>query len=340
MIRLENVSKRFPGAEKPAVEDLSLELEEGAICVFVGPSGCGKTTVLKMINRLLDPSAGSIYIEEENILQSDPVHLRRKIGYVIQQIGLLPHRTVFENIGLVPRLLRWPREKIENRVHELLLLIGLDPREVRFKYPGQLSGGEMQRVGVARALAANPPIMLMDEPFGAVDPIVRSHLQDEFLKIQREMKKTIIFVTHDINEAMKMGDYIAIMNRGQLEQYGKPVEILAQPASRFVADILGEDRTMKLLELVKVESLMVPLGSFPQEAAGSRGMHPGDGNATNGYGTLDAERPVKAALEMMMKDNLDQVEVKRGQNPVGVLGWEDIKGYINRLSRETGIHEY
>jgi len=336
LIKLERLSKIFPEAERPAVEELSLEVDQGDICVFVGPSGCGKTTVLKMINRLIEPTAGNIFIEEENIAGTDPVLLRRKIGYVIQQIGLFPHRTVFENIALVPRLLHWSHQAIEERVQVLLNLIGLDPQEVYYKYPGQLSGGEMQRIGVARALAADPPIMLMDEPFGAVDPIIRHHLQEEFLRIQQEMKKTIIFVTHDINEAVKMGDRIAIMNQGRLVQYGEPADILARPGSRFVAEILGDDRTMKLLELVRVETLMTPLDKCSEKQSGGfqdAELQAGRESVQNGYSWLETQKPLKAALEIMMRNNLDQVAVCREDNVVGILGWKDITSYISNLER-------
>ncbi len=338
MIKFEKVSKVFPGTKKPAVEDLSFEVAQGSICVFVGPSGCGKTTVLKMINRLIEPTTGSILIEGKNIMGADPVQLRRKVGYVIQQIGLLPHRTVYENIALVPSLLRWSHKAIEQRVQLLLNLIGLDHEEVYHKYPGQLSGGEMQRIGVARALAADPPIMLMDEPFGAVDPIIRQHLQEEFLRIQQEMRKTIIFVTHDINEAVKMGDVIAIMNQGQLVQYGKPIDILARPASRFVVEILGEDRTMKLLDLMKVEKLMT---SFKEHSQWEKGECPAGKFqenveiGQNGHTVLEAQQSVKFALEVMMRDNLDQVGVHQDDTLVGTLGWENIKNFISQLEKEA-----
>lgn len=259
MIELIEVTKIYRGQTVPAVDRLSLKIGEGETCVFVGPSGCGKSTTLRMINRMIEPTSGTILINNKDIRECDPDRLRMGIGYVIQQIGLLPHRTVAENIAIVPRLYGWPKEKIRQRVDELLELIGLDPETTRDKYPSQLSGGQMQRVGVARAMAADPPIMLMDEPFGAVDPIARSHLQDEFLRLQREIRKTICFVTHDINEAIKMGDKIAIFNKGRLVQYGTPHEILTRPANEFVSDFIGYDRVVKKLSLYQVSDLEEPV---------------------------------------------------------------------------------
>jgi len=255
LIELRNVTKIYPGQTVPAVKDLTLKIEEGETCVFVGPSGCGKSTILRMINRMIEQTSGTILINNKDIRETDPDRLRMGIGYVIQQIGLLPHRTIAENIAIVPRLYGWDKERIRKRVDELLELVGLDPDETRSKYPAQLSGGQMQRVGVARAMAADPPIMLMDERFGAVDPIVRGHLQDEFLKLQREMKKTICFVTHDINEAIKMGDKIAIFEKGQLVQHGTPQEILSNPKNDFVRTFIGYDRVVKMLTLFRVRSI-------------------------------------------------------------------------------------
>jgi osmoprotectant transport system ATP-binding protein len=256
LIELKEVTKFYKGQADPAVNNLSLKVEKGETCILVGPSGCGKSTTLRMINRMIEPTAGTILIDGRDVKESDPDKLRMGIGYVIQQIGLLPHRTVAENIAIVPRLYGWPKEKIKQRVDELLELIGLDPEVTRNKYPSQLSGGQMQRVGVARAMAVDPPVMLMDEPFGAVDPIARNYLQDEFLRLQREMKKTICFVTHDINEAIKMGDKIAIFDQGRLVQYGTPQGILTNPANGFVSDFIGYDRVMKKLSLLRVETLL------------------------------------------------------------------------------------
>jgi osmoprotectant transport system ATP-binding protein len=255
----ESVSKRYPGtgAGNPgAVEDLSLEVPAGKICVLVGPSGCGKTTSLKMVNRLIEPTSGRILIGDTDVARRDVIELRRSIGYVIQQVGLFPHQTVGENVATVPRLLGWERARQRERANELLELVGLDPARYATRYPSALSGGERQRVGVARALAADPPVLLMDEPFGAVDPIVRERLQNELLRLQENLAKTIVFVTHDIDEAIKMGDLVAVMQLGgHLAQFGPPDEILANPASDFVARFVGADRGLKRLALVRVGSL-------------------------------------------------------------------------------------
>jgi osmoprotectant transport system ATP-binding protein len=213
MIRLESVTKRYPNG-RLAVDSLSLHVEKGEVCVLVGPSGCGKTTTLKMINRLIEPTGGAIYLDGEDVTHADPVALRRHVGYVIQQVGLFPHQDIAGNVGTVPRLLGWKRDRVRSRVHDLLDLVGLDPEEYATRYPAELSGGQRQRVGVARALAADPPVLLMDEPFGAIDPVTRARLQDEFLRLQAEVRKTVVFVTHDIEEAVKMGDRIAILDLG------------------------------------------------------------------------------------------------------------------------------
>lgn len=256
MIQLKNISKYYKGMERPAVSKLDLHVEEGEICVFVGPSGCGKTTTMKMINRIIEPSEGEIFIDGKDVMDLDPDKLRVDIGYVIQKIGLFPHYTVFENIAVVPRLKGWNDEKIKSRVVELLEVVGLDPQENMYKYPNQLSGGQKQRVGVARAMAVNPPVMLMDEPFGAVDPITRNQLQNEFLNLQKKIKKTICFVTHDIDEAIKMGDKIAIMCDGQLVQYDTPENILFSPANEFVEEFVGSDRALKVLNLLKISTVV------------------------------------------------------------------------------------
>jgi osmoprotectant transport system ATP-binding protein len=260
MISVRNVSKRFPGARAPAVGDLSLEIGRGETVVLVGPSGCGKTTTMKMINRLIEPTAGRIEVDGTDVMAQDPVRLRRGMGYVIQSIGLMPHRTVSQNIATVPRLEGWDPARTEARVRELADIFRLD-EELLNRYPGALSGGQRQRVGVARALAVDPPVMLMDEPFAAVDPIIRGALQDEFLDIQRRLRKTIVFVTHDIDEAIKMADRIAILNvGGVVEQYAPPEEILREPASRFVEEFVGAERGLKRLALIKVADIDVDQG--------------------------------------------------------------------------------
>ena len=258
MIEFRGVSKTYPGSDRPVVNDLSFEVPEGEICVLVGPSGCGKTTSMRMVNRLIEPTEGEILIDGEPNTAMSGTQLRRKIGYAIQQIGLFPHRTIAENIATVPGLLGWEKGRIRSRVDELLELVGLDPNDYRNRYPAELSGGQQQRVGVARAMAADPPIMLMDEPFGAVDPITRERLQDEFLRIQEDIKKTIVFVTHDIDEAIKMGDKIAILKQGGfLAQYDTPEEILANPNSEFVASFVGNDRILKRLSLLRVGDMQL-----------------------------------------------------------------------------------
>jgi osmoprotectant transport system ATP-binding protein len=250
MIRLRGVTKVFPGTSQPAVDGLDLDVPRGELVVFVGPSGCGKTTTLKMINRIVEPTSGTITIDGQDATRRPAHELRRDIGYVIQQIGLFPHRTVERNVATVPRLLGWDQERIAARVDELMELMDL-PREMGSRYPAELSGGQRQRVGVARALAADPPVLLMDEPYGAVDPLVRARLQDQLLELQSELHKTIVFVTHDIDEAIKLGDRIAILNvGGVLEQYDTPTEILRRPASDFVTAFLGDERGLKRLSLI------------------------------------------------------------------------------------------
>ena len=258
MIRLERLRKEYRGQQEPAVDDLNLDVPQGEIVVLVGPSGCGKTTTLEMINRLVEPTSGRIFLEGEDVTDVDADHLRRRMGYVIQQIGLFPHHTISQNIGTVPRMLGWERQRTAERVDELLDLVGLDPDSYRDRYPKEMSGGQRQRVGVARAMAADPPVMLMDEPFGATDPITRERLQNEFLRIQDEIRKTIVFVTHDIDEAIKMGDRIAILRKGsQIAQYDTPEHILSDPASDFVEQFLGSGIVLKRLNLNRVRDVQI-----------------------------------------------------------------------------------
>jgi osmoprotectant transport system ATP-binding protein len=261
MIKFENVTKIYPGMSSPAVDNLSFTVPTGEICTIVGPSGCGKTTAMKLVNRLIDATDGAIQVLDErgemsNVLEMDPIQLRRSIGYIIQQIGLFPHRTILENIGTVPQLLDWDEARIRHRAEELVTMMNM-PVDFLERYPHELSGGQRQRIGVARGMATDPPVMLMDEPFGAIDPINRNILQNEFLRLQQEIKKTILFVTHDIDEAIKMGDKICILNEGGLlEQYDSPANILAHPANEFVEDFVGADRALKRLNLVRVEEVM------------------------------------------------------------------------------------
>ena len=274
VVAFERVTKRYPGgSEEAAVNDLTFTIPAGQICVLVGPSGSGKTTTMKMVNRLIEPTSGRVTIDGTDVMSLPAVELRRKIGYVIQQVGLFPHLTVAENVAVVPRLLRWKEQRIRDRVDELLDLVGLDPAIYRARYPAELSGGERQRVGVARAMAADPAVMLMDEPFGAVDPILRDRLQNEFLRLQAQVRKTIVFVTHDVDEAIKMADRIAILQKGGiLAQYDTPDAILAKPASEFVERFVGADRGLKRLSLGRVgdvpliEAVIVQAGEPRAEA--------------------------------------------------------------------------
>lgn len=310
MIKFKDVTKVYSGVQKPAVKNLRLQIPEGEIVVLIGPSGCGKTTTMKMINRLVEPTEGKIMLDNLDVSEVDPLKLRRNIGYVIQDIGLFPHLTVEENIATVPKLNRWSKEAIAERVDELLKLVGMEPAMVKRKMPGQLSGGQQQRIGVARALAADPPIMLMDEPFGALDPITREHLQNEFLEIQQDVHKTIVFVTHDIDEAVKMGDRIVVMRKGEVQQYDTPKAILSTPADQFIANLTGEDRAIKYLSLVDV----------------SRAMTPRDGSKTpsktNNYVDLNAS--LKEALIVMLEKGLLQLDVRQGQKLIGHLSLRKI----------------
>jgi osmoprotectant transport system ATP-binding protein len=256
MISLDQVTKVYPGRPVPAVENVSMQIRRGEIVTLVGPSGCGKTTTMKMINRLIEPSSGRITIDGQDVSTLDPHQLRRRIGYVIQQVGLLPHMTVARNVGLVPRMLGWERKRIESRVDELLDLVGLDPADFRDRLPRQLSGGQQQRIGVARALAADPPVMLMDEPFGATDPLTRDRLQNEFLRLQESLRKTIVFVTHDLDEAIKMGTRIAVLGeRSLIRQFDTPERLLAAPADATVAEFIGAGASLKRLNLRRVDAV-------------------------------------------------------------------------------------
>ncbi|MFB8755156.1 betaine/proline/choline family ABC transporter ATP-binding protein [Streptomyces nigra] len=257
-IELENLTKRYPGSPQPAVDNVNMEIRAGEVVIFVGPSGCGKSTTLKMINRLIEPTGGRIRIGGEDVTDMDPVKLRRRLGYAIQSAGLFPHMTVAQNIGLVPKMIGWSKARIASRVEELLDLVGLDPGEFHGRYPRQLSGGQQQRVGVARALAADPPVLLMDEPFGAVDPITRDHLQDELIRLQHELHKTIVFVTHDFDEAIKIGDRIAVLReRSHIAQFDTPEAILTNPADDFVSGFVGAGAALKRLNLTRVRDVEI-----------------------------------------------------------------------------------
>ncbi|WP_136255776.1 ABC transporter ATP-binding protein [Onishia niordana] len=307
-IELKNVSKRFGG--DTAVDDLSLAIATGELCVLVGTSGCGKSTTLRMINRLIEHSDGEIHIDGQPIREINEQALRRRIGYAIQSTGLFPHWTVARNIGLVPRLLKWPAERIEKRTRELMALLGLKESEFNGKYPHQLSGGQAQRVGVARALAADPDILLMDEPFGALDPITREALQDELLRLQARLSKTIVFVTHDMEEALKLADRIVVMNRGQIVQQGSPKELLSAPADAFVESLLGgRDRGLKQAGLIRVRDVMHPTGARRQTTAAAVG----------------ADDDLRQALSVMLLHRLSSLTVvDERDRTVGTLGVDDI----------------
>jgi osmoprotectant transport system ATP-binding protein len=270
VITLEHVTKQYPGTEVAAVDDLSLHIPEGMTVALIGPSGCGKTTTMRMINRLVDPTRGKILVNGEDVTQVNPVLLRRHIGYVIQQVGLFPHMTIAQNIAAVPNLLRWDQPRITRRTEELLHLVGLDPAQMLGRYPAQLSGGQRQRVGVARALAADPPVLLMDEPFGALDPIARSLLQAEFRQILRRVRKTVVLVTHDLDEAARLGDRIAIMKCGRIVQYDTPNVVLSHPADVFVENFVGVDRALVRLGLFTAADAMTT--ELPSADTGVVGM--------------------------------------------------------------------
>jgi osmoprotectant transport system ATP-binding protein len=301
VIEIRDLVKRFDAASRPAIDHLTLTVPAGEVCVLIGPSGCGKTTTMRVINRMIEPDSGTVHVAGIDIMGADPVELRRSIGYVIQQIGLFPHWSIAQNVGTVPRLLRWDSARIDKRVDELLALVGMEPAQYRDRYPRELSGGQRQRIGVARALAADPPVMLMDEPFGAIDPITRARLQDEFLNILRSLRKTVVFVTHDIDEALKMGDRIAIMRDGALVQYDTPESILAQPADRFVESFVGSDRALKRLALVRAAEVM-------------------EAQAPPGHAyAIDADASLRDALAAMFAAGVDALAVVREGATIGVV---------------------
>jgi osmoprotectant transport system ATP-binding protein len=373
VVELQHVSKRYGGPGAPeAVSDLSLKVESGEICVLVGPSGCGKTTTMKMVNRLVDPTSGRITIDGDDVMQLPAVELRRRIGYVIQQVGLFPHLTVAENVAVVPRLLKWSRRRTAARVDELLELVGLDAATYGGRYPAALSGGERQRVGVARALAADPPLMLMDEPFGAVDPIRRDRLQNEFLRLQQRVRKTVIFVTHDVDEAIKMADRIAILQRGGiLAQYDTPEAILATPASEFVERFVGADRGLKRLSLSRVrdvplqDAVTVRVGERRAEARARLGRGParayallvdeqnrplgwvdahelvGDGTlgpdaATPGAPTMQPETTLRDALSAMLGSSVQLgVVVDERESVMGLVSVDEISELLRAAQADA-----
>ncbi|MEV0604358.1 betaine/proline/choline family ABC transporter ATP-binding protein [Streptomyces sp. NPDC050315] len=366
-IQLEDLTKRYPGSAVPAVDDVTMDIKAGEIVILVGPSGCGKSTTLKMINRLIEPTSGRIKIGDEDVTDMDPVKLRRKVGYAIQSSGLFPHMTVAQNIALVPKMIGWSRAKIKNRVEEMLDLVGLDPREFHGRYPRQLSGGQQQRVGVARALAADPPVLLMDEPFGAVDPITRDHLQDELIRLQHELHKTIVFVTHDFDEAIKLGDRIAVLReRSHIAQFDTPEAILTNPTDDFVSGFVGAGAALKRLNLTRVRDVEIvdfptatiedPLQSiFDKLRDGAsnelllldrhnrpyKWLRRGDLTLAKGslaragtlvHDTVTRDATLRDALEAVLTDNAGRVAVtgRRGEY-TGVVDMETLMSNVHEL---------
>lgn len=328
MIRLEELTKIFETREGRAVaaDRVSMEVREGEICILLGPSGCGKTTTLKMINRLVPPTSGKVFINGQDTTDYDTITLRRGIGYVIQQIGLFPNMTVAENIGVVPRMLGWDKRRIGKRVAELLEMVSLDPAVFTNRFPKELSGGQQQRVGVARALAADPPVLLMDEPFGAIDPINRGLIQDEFLKMQQKLGKTVLFVSHDIDEAVKMGDKIALFSDGTLQQFDAPDNVLAHPANDFVADFVGRDRTLKRLPLARAADVLDPDTS--QADVGATDIH------------VSESDDLRTVVSLMFAHELDRLPCLDDQGCyVGCVTLSGITRHLGRTYRESDVRD-
>jgi osmoprotectant transport system ATP-binding protein len=344
MIILEGVEKIYPGSTAPAVSQLDMKIPQGEIVMLIGPSGCGKTTTLKMINRLIEPTAGRILLDGKDVTHVNGDLLRREIGYVIQQGGLFPHFSIADNIGVVPKMLGWDKQRTRERADELLHLVGLEPSTFRDRYPRQLSGGQQQRVGVARALAADPPVMLMDEPFGAIDPITRDRLQDEFLEIQRTVGKTIAFVTHDLQEAVKLGDKIAVFATGKLEQYSDPETILTRPANDFVSDFVGGGAAVRRLSLLDLSRLELHPIETDEKAVGNQNgtpvaevdgsgkpvswRHlPGGEAAGTPLVTVPLSGTVYDAVDVMLDGSASLVAVVDDEGrAAGVLHWNDLVG--------------
>ncbi|MFO7289436.1 osmoprotectant transport system ATP-binding protein [Planifilum fulgidum] len=309
-IVFDKVTKIFPKASRPSVNEASLRIEEGSFVTILGASGCGKTTLLKMVNRLYEPTSGRIFVQGEDVSRMQVTRLRRKIGYVIQQVGLFPHMTIEENIATVPRILGWDKKRIDERIDELLELVHLPPGEFRKRYPRQLSGGQQQRVGLARAMAGDPAIMLMDEPFGAIDAITRASLQDELIHIQKKLHKTILFVTHDIEEALKLGDKIVIMNEGKIQQYDTPFNIITKPANEFVRRLVHSDDVLKRLSVMKAASVMTEITGHP---------HPNEIR-------VSLEENCKTILTHLLQSEQDSViVVDSNKTPVGRVTLEQLK---------------
>lgn len=315
-IRFDQVSLKFPGAAHPSVDRCSCEVAAGKLVVILGPSGCGKTTLLKMVNRLYEPTSGTIYLDGQNVQRIQATTLRQRIGYVIQQSGLFPHMTVAQNIAVVPKLLGWERSRIQTRIDELLNLVELPPQEYRHRYPTQLSGGQQQRIGLARALAGDPQVMLMDEPFGAIDAITRTSLQDEILRLQRQLQKTILFVSHDVEEALRLADYLLIMQKGQIVQYDTPFNVLTKPANEFVYQLMGADDMVRQLSLLRVETAM---SDWADPHSNLVGMTP------NGAPTVDRADSLRHALSLILKTGAPKLTVMDNGAPIGELTLEHIR---------------
>lgn len=326
MITFDNVTKVYPD-DTVAIENISFEVERGTTTVFVGPSGCGKTTTMTLVNRLEEPTEGAVYYDGTDIQELNTVELRRDIGYVIQEIGLFDHMTVDKNIATVPELRGWERDRIDDRVDELLTLMDLSPETYRDQHPTALSGGQQQRVGVARALAADPDVILMDELFGALDPITRTELQDEFLEIQARIDTTILFVTHDINEALKMGDKIAIFDVGELVQYGTPQEILANPANDFVEQFIGADRTLKELQITRIEDIM--RSDEADRGTPATAVDGGEGEEVTTVSSvhLSPGDTADIALSRMIETDTEALQVVGDGDVVGVVTEQNIRDY-------------
>ena len=307
-ITIRGLTKKYPGSPRPAVDAVDLEINPGEFVVLLGPSGCGKTTLLKMINRISEPTSGEVEIDGQNIMNRKPAELRRQIGYVIQQTGLFPHMTIAANVAVVPNLLSWDKQRTNERINELLTLVDLPPEDYAKRYPPQLSGGEQQRVGLARALAVAPPTMLMDEPFGALDAITRRRLQDELLRIHKMISQTVVFVTHDIDEALKLADRIAVMNAGKVVQFDTPLEIVKNPADQFVADLVGADDVLRRFSLIAAGDAMDPL---PEKV--------------NGVPSISREVYLREALGVMAESGAPYVLVTDGDEPIGSLSFDSIQ---------------
>lgn len=325
-IAFRNVTKQYPGASRPAVDDVTFDVGEGETCMLLGTSGSGKTTLLRMVNRLIEPTSGEIVMDGKNILKENPIQLRRRMGYVIQQVGLFPHMSIAENIRVPEEIAGgWSKQQMRERVDSLLKLVGLEPDEYRSRYPRQLSGGQQQRVGLARALATNPAILLMDEPFGALDAITRARMQQELLNIQRGVRKTILFVTHDVEEAFKLGDKIAVMSEGQLMQTGTPIDLLAHPANAFVSKLVGADSILRQLEYLPVTTAMV--AELPPNAAPTSGTPP----------SCPSTATLLQAMFMLIEKNVTALSVYDEDNNQ-IIGYVTL-GTINHEITRSGSRE-